>query len=75
MSNIGCFFKKIDIFSVSETHLSTDDDEAQAQIDDFTFVGKSRASGQGGGFGTYVSSSVTLHRRLNLEQEDIVYMA
>ena len=63
-------FQNIRIFSVSETHLSTDD-EAQAQIDGFTFIGKSRASAQGGGVGAYISSSVPFHRRLDLEQEDI----
>jgi len=44
---------KILVFSVSETLLSTDD-EAQAQIDGFTFIGKSRASGQGRGVGAYI---------------------
>ena len=63
-------FKNIGIFSVSKTHLSTDD-EAQAQIDDFTFIGKSRASGEGGGVDAYISSSVPFHRRLDLKQEDI----
>lgn len=63
-------FKNIGIFSVSETHLSTDD-EAQAQIDGFTFIGKSRASRQGGGVGVYISSSVPFYRRLDLEQDDI----
>ena len=63
-------FKNIHISSLSETHLSADD-EAQAEIDRFTFIGKSRISGQGGGVGTYISSSVPYHRRFELEQEDI----
>ena len=37
----------------------------------FTFIGKFRASGQGGGVGTYISSSLPFHRRLDLKQEDI----
>ena len=40
-------FRNIHIFSVSETHLSLDN-EAEAQIEDYTFIAKSRASGQGG---------------------------
>lgn len=56
--------------SVSETHMSTED-EAQAQIDGFTYVGKSRTSDQGGGVGAYISSFLSFHRRLDLEQEDI----
>ena len=63
-------FRNIHIFSVSETHLSLDN-EAEAQIEDYTFIAKSRASGQGGGVGVYISSSVPFQRRTDLEQEDI----
>ena len=63
-------FKNIHIFSLSETHLFVGD-ETQAQIDGFTFISKPRVSGQGGGVGAYISSSVPFHRRLDLEQEDI----
>lgn len=63
-------FKNIGIFSVRETHFSTND-EAQAQIDGFTFFGKSRASGQGGGVGAYISSSVPFYRRRILSKKTL----
>ena len=50
-------FGNIHIFSVSETHLSTES-EAKAQIEGYT---KSRASGQDGGF--YISSSILFLRK------------
>ena len=50
-------FGNIHIFSVSETHLSTES-EAKAQIEGYT---KSRASGQDGGF--YISSSIPFLRK------------
>ena len=47
------------------------DEEAEAQIEGYVFVGKSRATGQGGGVGIYISSSVPFQRRLDLEQTEI----
>ena len=63
-------FHKIQILSLSETHLSTND-EPQAQIDGYSFISKPRKSAKGGGVGAYISSSVTYHRRLDLELDDI----
>ena len=63
-------FHKIQILSLSETHLSTDD-EPQAQIDGYSFISKPRKSAKGGGVGAYISSSVTYHRRLDLQLDDI----
>ena len=63
-------FHKIQILSLSETHLSTDD-EPQAQIDGYSLISKPRKSGKGGGVGAYISSSVPYHRRLDLELDDI----
>jgi len=63
-------FRNIHIFSVSETHLSTES-EAKVQIEGYTFIAKSRASGQSGGVGVYISSSIPFQRRMDLEQEDI----
>ena len=63
-------FHKIEILSLSETHLSTDD-EPQAQIDGCSFISKPRKSAKGGGVGAYISSSVPYHRRVDLELDDI----
>ena len=63
-------FHKIQILSLSETHLSSDD-EPQAQIDGYSFIRKPRKSAKGGGVGAYISSSVPYHRRLDLELDDI----
>ena len=63
-------FHKIQILSLSETHLSTND-EPQAQIDGYSFISKPRKSAKGGGVGAYISSSVPYHRRLDLELDDI----
>ena len=63
-------FRDIHIFSVSETHLSPER-KAEAQIEGYTFIAKSRASSQGGGIGVYISSSIPFQRRLDLELEDI----
>ena len=64
------YFHKIQILSLSETHLSTDD-EPQAQIDGYSFISKPRKSAKGGGVGAYISSSVPYHLRLDLELDDI----
>lgn len=61
-------FKNIVNFFVSETHLPTDD-EVQLQVNGFMLIGKSRASGQEGGVGAYISSTVLFHRRLDLEED------
>ena len=63
-------FHKIQILSLSETHLSTND-EPQAQIDGYSFISKPRKSAKGCGVGAYISSSVTYHRRLDLQLDDI----
>lgn len=63
-------FQKIQILSLSETHLSTDD-EPQAQIDGYSFISKPRKSAKGGGVGVYISSSVPYNRRFDLELDDI----
>ena len=62
--------KNLHIFSLSETHLSADN-EVEAQIEGYTFIGKSRSSGKGGGVGVYISTSVPFHRRTDLEDEVI----
>ena len=66
-------FHKIQILSLSETHLLADD-EPQVQIDGYSFISKPRKSGKGGGVGAYISSSVPYHRRLDLEQDSIECM-
>ena len=63
-------FKGIHILSLSETHLAADE-EAEAQINCYGFLGKPRISGQGGGVGIYISQSVPFQRRLDLEVNDI----
>eukprot|EP00794_Sanderia_malayensis_P006580 gene6580-7323_t len=63
-------FKGIHILSLSETHLAADE-EAEAQIIGYDFLGKPRISGQGGGVGIYISQSVPFQRRLDLEDDNI----
>ena len=64
-------FKNIHIFSVSETCLSPDN-EAEAQIDGYTFIGKSRTSGLGGGVGAYTFLHLFLFKdETDLEHENI----
>lgn len=58
------------IFSLSETHLSADN-EVEAQIEGYTFIGKSRSSGKGGGVVVYISTSVPFRRWTDLEDEVI----
>ena len=62
--------KNLHIFSLSETHLSADN-EVEVQIEGYKFIGKSRSSGKGGGVGVYISTSVPFHRRTDLEDEVI----
>ena len=65
------YFKGIDIFSFSETHLAHDE-EAEAQIEGYAYIGKEqRTIDQGGGVGIYISSSVPFQRRVDLEQKEI----
>ena len=66
-------FRNIRILSVSETHLSPES-EAEVQIEGYSFIAKSRASGHGGGVGVYISSSISFQRRMDLDQEDIEYI-
>ena len=55
---------------LSETHL-LDSQEAQVQIDGYTFVNKPRTTGKGGRVGVYTSSIVPYYRRLDLERDGI----
>ena len=61
-------FKNIHIFSVSETHLSR---ESESGLHVYC---KSRDSGQGGGVGVSISSSIPFQRRMNLEEQDVKYI-
>lgn len=63
-------FKNLHIFSLSETHFSADD-EVEAQIEGYTFIGKCKSSGKGGGVGVCISTSVPFYRRTDLEDEVI----
>ena len=63
-------FKGIHIFTLSETHL-TAEEQAEVQIPGYVFVGKPRTIGQGGGIGLYISESVPFRRRIDLKVNDI----
>ena len=63
-------FKNIYILSVSETHLPPRK-QSRGPNEGYTFIAKSRDSGQGGGVGVYISSSIPFQRRMDLEQEDV----
>eukprot|EP00794_Sanderia_malayensis_P006539 gene6539-7278_t len=65
-------FKNINILSLSETHLSKED-ETQAIISGYDFIAKPRLLNpdKGGGVGLYIPSHIPYQRRFDLEQPEI----
>ena len=65
--------RRIDIFSLSETHITDTacEPEELFNIDGYTFVSKPRSTGQGGGVGIYIADSVNWIRRYDLEKSEI----
>ena len=47
------------------------DSEIEVQVPGYTFIGKPTITGQGGGVGIYISTSVPYQRRFDLEQKDV----
>ena len=56
----------MDFKSLSETRLF-DNQEARVQIDGYTFINKPRTTGKGGEVEVYISPTVPIHRRVDLE--------
>ena len=60
--------KNIDVFALSETHIS-DEPGDMYNIDDYTFVTRHRKTGPGGGVAFYISQRLKWNRRKDLENE------
>ena len=66
-------FGKIDLLSLSETHLSTEP-ESMMTIPGFTFEKLNRVKGSGGGVGAYISDRLNYIRRTDLETPELELM-
>ena len=62
---------KIDILTLSETHITETQDSSMFAIDGFTFLHKNRLSGSGGGVAVYIRDGINFNRRFDLEDENI----
>jgi len=60
--------KEIDIISLSETHLLTDDEDERLELDGYKFVGKCRKNGEGGGVCIYIKENIVLKKRSNFNK-------
>ena len=63
-------YKNIDIFSLSETHITTEPN-ALFDIPGYSFINKNRTTGKGGGVAFYISDSLVWKRRRDLENEKL----
>ena len=59
------------MLTLSEIHTQDTDNFLVFDIPGFTFIGKSRNSGKGGGVGVYIADKHDFIRREDLEAEDI----
>lgn len=59
---------KIDIITLSETHLTKSNLDARCELDGYTFVRRDRDQGKGGGVALYVKNGIIFKRRSNLEK-------
>ena len=64
-------YKKVDIFTLSETHVDKSDVESLYKIPGFTFENRPRLSGDGGGVAAYISNNIKWERREDLENKNI----
>ena len=62
---------KIQIFGVTETHLSPSYNTCSVEIDGYDFIRKDRSNGKGGGVGCYIEKDLNWQRRTDLEKENI----
>ena len=64
-------FKGIDILTLSETHIESNDTDAwtMLKILGYIFISKPRPTGKGGGVAAYISESLFCQRRHDLEND------
>jgi exonuclease III len=65
------FQNNIDIFSLSETHLTNDNNLGLYNIPGYTFITKNRTVGKGGSVGMYISDRYSWIRRSELEASNL----
>lgn len=63
--------RKIDISTLSETHLSKNLNNQLFNIEGYTFINRSRENGSGGGVVMYLKKSIIWKRRQDLEKSNI----
>ena len=65
--------REIDIFSLSETHIIEEGCTPGElyHIDNYTYINRSRSTGQGGGVGIYIADNLKWIRRNDLENTNI----
>ena len=66
-------FPKIDIMSLSETHIK-DEPDSMFDIPGYAFEKRNRSKGLGGGVGVYISDRINWVRRHDLEVQNIEIM-
>ena len=71
-----CSFPKIDILTLSETHVSnkSDNEYKNYEIEHYDFISKCRVNGKGGEVGIYIANKLNWIRRSDLELKGITYI-
>ena len=69
IENFMYSYKDIDIFGVTETHISQYCTESLFEIPDYQFISRHRSKGQGGGVGVYVKNGLEWKRRTEWESD------
>lgn len=64
-------FPKINLLTLSETHLKSNDTNGILEIWGFNFVSRHRENGPGGGVAAYISENIAWERKENLEHNEI----
>jgi exonuclease III len=59
---------KIDIITLSETHLTKANWDTRCELDGYTFIHSYRDQGKGGGVAMFLKSNITFIRRTDLEK-------
>ena len=59
---------KIDIITLSETHLTKATMDINCKLDGYTFIHRNRDQGEYGGVAMYVKNNITFTRRIDLEE-------
>ena len=62
---------KIDVLTLSETHITENQNSSLFTLEGFRFLHKNRSSGLGGGMAVYVREGIIFNRRFDLEEENL----